>query len=364
MTTIEKTEQTTDESALAAVMSFVFRSVDEVGATLNCALVVMGDKLGYYQSLVDDGPSTPSELADHTSTDEHYAREWLNSQAAGSFVSYDPDTGRYTLPEAHAVALTDRTSPAYIVGLYQTAFGTVQDASRITEAARSGDGMGWHEYTDDVHTGCEWFFKPSYDAHLVADWLPALGDDVVDKLTAGAQVADIGCGHGASTIAMAEAFPNSTFVGVDAHVESITTAREKAREAGVADRIRFEVSTAGGFGEEKVDFVTTFDCLHDMGDPVGAARQVHSILKPDGAWMIVEPAAGDHVEDNLNPVGRVYYGFSTLLCTPCSLSQDVGLALGTQAGPARIRDVVTTAGFTGFDLVSQTPFNNVLAVRP
>lgn len=364
MTTTENTEQTTDEHALDAVMGFVFRSVDEVGAALNCALVVMGDKLGYYQSLVDDGPSTPSELARRTSTDEHYAREWLNSQAAGSFVEYDPDTQRYALPDAHAVALTDRTSPAYIVGLYQIAFGTMQDAARITEAARTGDGMGWHEHTDDVHTGCEWFFRPSYDAHLVADWLPALGDDAIEKLASGAHVADIGCGHGASTIIMAQAFPNSTFVGVDSHPESISTARERAQEAGLGDRVRFEVSAAEAFGAEKLDLVTTFDCLHDMGDPVGAASQVHSILKPDGVWMIVEPAAGDHVEDNLNPVGRAYYAFSTLLCTPCSLSQDVGLALGTQAGPARVRDVVTTAGFTGFELASQTPFNNVFAVRP
>ena len=250
MTTTDNAEQTTDEQALDAVTGFVFRSVDEVGAALNCALVVMGDKLGYYQSLADDGPSTPSELARRTSTDEHYAREWLNSQAAGSFVDYDPGTQRYTLPDAHAVALTDRTSPAYIVGLYQIAFGTIQDASRIIEAARTGDGMGWHEYTDDVHTGCEWFFKPSYDAHLVADWLPELGSGVIETLASGAHVADIGCGHGASTIVMAKAFPNSTFVGVDFHQESIVHARERAQEAGLGDRVRFEVSARKAFGTE------------------------------------------------------------------------------------------------------------------
>jgi SAM-dependent methyltransferase len=373
MTTLDQTadqtaEQTTSESTPSAVdpddvMGFVLRSVEEVGATLNCALVVMGDKLGYYRSLAAHGPSTPSELAERTGTDEHYAREWLNSQAAGSIVTYLADSGRYELPPAHAVALTDTTSPAYIVGLFQIAFGTVQSATRITEAARTGDGLGWHDHTADVHTGCEWFFRPSYEAYIADQWLPSL-DGVADKLAAGTRVVDIGCGHGASTIVMARAFPRSSFLGIDSHDDSIAIARQRAREAGVEDRVRFEVSSATALAGEKVELVTTFDALHDMGDPVGAARQVHSLLEPDGTWMIVEPVAGDRVEDNLHPVGRAYYGFSTLLCTPCSLSQDVGLALGTQAGPARIRDVVTTAGFSRFELASQTPFNNVFGARP
>lgn len=346
-----------------ALMAFVFRAVEEVGASLNCALVVMGDQLGYYRSLAENGPSTPDELAERTGTDQHYAREWLASQAAGAYVTYDPATGRYTLPPEHAVALTDSSSPAYVQGLFQIAHGTVRDAPTIIDAARSGDGLGWHQHNKDVHVGCERFFAPSYSAHLVADWLPAL-DGVVEKLEAGARVADIGCGHGASTILMAQAFPNSRFTAADYHQESIETARERAMEAGVDGRIDFQVMSAGAFTGGGFDLVTMFDCLHDMGDPVGAARHVRDVIADDGTWMVVEPAAGDHVEDNLNPVGRAYYGFSTLLCTPASLSQDVGLALGTQAGPAKIRDVASSAGFTQFRVATGTPFNNVLEIRP
>jgi SAM-dependent methyltransferase len=345
------------------LMGFVFRAVEEAGAALNCALVVMGDRLGYYRSLAEHGASTPAELAERTGTDEHYAREWLNAQAAGSFVTYDPAVGRYHLPAEHAVALTDETSPAFVGGLFQIAYGTASDASRIVEAARTGDGVGWGDHNADVHVGCERFFRPTYAAHLVADWLPGL-DGVVDKLTAGATVADVGCGHGASTILMAQAFPASTFRGADAHADSITTARERAAESAAGARINFEPAAADTFTGGPYDLVTMFDCLHDMGDPVGAARHVREVIDDDGTWMIVEPAAGDHVEDNLNPIGRAYYGFSTLLCTPSSLAQPVGLALGTQAGPARIRDVVTAAGFTRFRLAAQTPFNNVFEVRP
>ena len=359
MTTLNTTPQIDTD----VLMAFVFRGVEEAGATLNAALVVMGDRLGWYRAMADSRPVTPAELAERTSTDEHYTREWLNAQAAGSFVTYDPATASYTLPPEHAVALADESSPAFLPGLFQTALGTVSDTTRVIEAARTGDGLGWHDHGDDVHTGCERFFRPSYKAHLVAEWLPAL-DGVVDKLTAGAVVADIGCGHGASTILMAQAFPASRFVGIDSHAGSVDTARSRAQEAGVSDRVTFEVSAAQALPGARFDLVTMFDCLHDMGDPVGAARQVLGALADGGTWMLVEPAAGDHVEDNLNPVGRAYYGFSTLLCTPCSLSQDVGLALGTQAGPARIRDVTTTAGFTGFRTVAQTPFNTVFEVRP
>ena len=345
------------------LMGLVFKAVDEVGATLNAALVVMGDRLGYYQALADDGPATPGELAERTNTSEHYAREWLNAQAAGGYVEYDPSTGRYTLPPEQIVALTDSSSPAYLPGFFQIALGTVHHTSETIEAARSGAGIGWHEHTSDVHVGCERFFRPSYNANLLPSWLPAL-DGVVEKLERGATVADIGCGHGASTILMAEAFPRSEFVGSDYHQESIETARLRAAEAGLGERIRFEVAPAAGFSGSKYDLVTTFDALHDMGDPVGAARHVRDALAPDGTWMLVEPMAGDKVEDNLNPVGRAYYGFSTLLCTPGSLSQPVGLALGTQAGPARIRDVTTAAGFTKFRTVAETPFNLVFEVRP
>ncbi|MFD1826016.1 class I SAM-dependent methyltransferase, partial [Mumia zhuanghuii] len=337
-----------DEGVL---MGFVFRAVDEVGATLNAALVVLGDKLGYYRALADGGALTPSELAERTGTAEPYAREWLNAQAAGDFVRYEPDTGRYVLPAEHAIALTDESSPAFLPGLFQIALGTVADSAHIVEAARDSAGLGWHEHNSDVHVGCERFFRPSYLAHLVDDWLPAAG--AADKLRDGATVADIGCGHGASTILMAEAFPRSRFVGSDYHAASIDVARERAEAAGVADRVRFEATSAQKLDETPYDVVTTFDALHDMGDPVGAARHVHRALADDGVWMIVEPMAGDRVEDNLNPVGRAYYGFSTLLCTPASLSQEVGLALGTQAGPAKIREITSAAGFSQFESVAQ-----------
>ena len=344
------------------LMAFVFRSVGEVGATLNTGLVVMGDKLGFYRAMAASGPTTPSRLAADTGTSEPYVREWLNGQAAGMIVEYDAATGEYTLPPEHVVALTDESSPAFLPGLFQIALGTVQDSSKIIEVARDGSGLGWDEHNHDVHEGCERFFRPSYNAHLIADWLPALGG-VLAKLETGARVADVGCGHGASTVIMAQAFPNSTFVGYDFHEGSIDIARSRALAAGVSNRVRFDVASADSFGGAGFELVTTFDALHDMGDPVGAARQVRRSLAEDGTWMIVEPMAGDHVQDNLNPVGRAYYGFSTLLCTPASLSQEVGLALGTQAGPARIRQVVTEAGFSRFARVAETPFHQVLEVR-
>ena len=355
--TAEPTQIDTDK-----LMSFVFRAVDEVGATLNAALVVMGDKLGYYRDLAANGPTTPAQLAERTQTAEPYAREWLNAQAAGGYVTYDPATKRYTLPAEHALAMTDPDSPAFLPGFFQIALGTVHDTQHIVDAARSGAGYGWHQHDTDVHIGCERFFRPSYHANLVGSWIPAL-DGVQQKLETGATVADVGCGHGASTILLAQAFPNSTFIGSDYHAESIATARARAAEAGV-ENARFEVASAQEFSGRGYDLVAMFDSLHDMGDPVGAARHVRDVIADDGTWMIVEPMAGDHVEDNFNPVGRAYYGFSTLLCTPASLSQDVGLALGTQAGPARIRDVTAAGGFTQFRSVAETPFNRVLEVRP
>jgi 2-polyprenyl-3-methyl-5-hydroxy-6-metoxy-1,4-benzoquinol methylase len=360
MTSIEQQPLQVDGDAL---MQFVFRAVDEVGATLNAALVVMGDKLGLYRALAGSGGLTAPELSERTGTAERYVREWLNAQAAGGFVSYDAESGRYDMAPEQTVALTDADSPAYLPGFFQIALGAVIDSPQIVDRARSGDGLGWHEHVHDVHEGCERFFRPGYNAHLVGEWLPAL-DGVVDKLERGALVADVGCGHGASTILMARAFPNSRFVGSDYHEESIEVARARAREAGLDDRVRFETEAAASYGGDGYDLVTMFDCLHDLGDPVGAARRVRATLNANGTWMIVEPNAGDRIEDNLNPVGRAYYGFSTLLCTPASLSQEVGLALGAQAGEARIRDVVTAAGFTRFRRAAETPFNLVFEARP
>jgi 2-polyprenyl-3-methyl-5-hydroxy-6-metoxy-1,4-benzoquinol methylase len=342
---------------------FVFRAVEEVGATLNAALVVMGDKLGLYRALAGAGGVTSVELARRAGVNERYVREWCNAQAAGGYLEYDPVHGTYTLPPEQTIALTDESSPAFLPGFFQIALGTVIDSPRITESARSGAGVGWHEHNHDVFDGCERFFRPGYNAHLIPSWLPAL-DGVVDKLEAGAVVADIGCGHGSSTILMTQAYPNSTFVGSDYHEGSIETARLRAAEAGVADRVRFDTAAAAEHPGTGYDLVTMFDCLHDMGDPVGAARRVRQALAADGTWMIVEPMAGDRLEDNLNPVGRAFYGFSTFLCTPASLSQEVGLALGAQAGEARIGDVVAAGGFSRFRRATQTPFNLVLEARP
>jgi SAM-dependent methyltransferase len=353
-------EQTIDHDKL---MGFVFRAVDEVGATLNTALVVMGDRLGLYRAMAGAGPLLAAEVAQRSGAAERYVREWLNAQAAGGYVSYNPETGRYTLQPEQALALTDASSPAYLPGFFEIALGSVIDSPRITDAARTGVGIGWHDHVREVHDGCERFFRPGYNANLVSAWLPAL-DGVVDKLQRGATVADVGCGHGASTILMALAFPNSTFVGFDYHEGSIATARQRAADAGVGERVRFEVAPAAAYSGHDYDLVTMFDCLHDMGDPVGAAQHVRGSLAPDGTWMIVEPAAGDRVEDNLNPVGRAYYAFSTLLCTPASLSQEVGLALGAQAGEARVRDVVANGGLTRFRRVAETPFNIVYEARP
>ena len=359
MSTIEQLRPV-DEDALNA---FVFRAVEEVGATLGAALVVMGDKLGLYRALAGAGALTAAEVAQRSGVAERYVREWLNAQAAGGYVEYEPEGHRYSLPPEQTVALTDPDSPAFLPGFFQIAIGSVLDSPRITDAAQSGAGVGWLDPGHDVFEGCERFFRPGYNANLTTSWLPAL-DGVIEKLERGADVADLGCGHGSSTILMAQAYPRSTFVGSDYHAGSIETARARAAEVGVSDRVRFEHAPAAAHPGRAYQLVTMFDCLHDMGDPVGAARHVHELLAPDGTWMIVEPRAGDRVEDNLNPVGRAYYAFSTLLCTPASLSQEVGLALGAQAGEARIRDVVTAGGFTRFRRAAETPFNLVFEARP
>jgi SAM-dependent methyltransferase len=326
-------------------------------------MVSLGDRLGLYDCMNGAGPLTSTEIAERSGCAERYVREWLNAQAAGGYVEYDADSGRYSLPPEQTVALTDESSPAYLPGFFQLAIGSVLDSPRITEAARSGEGIGWHDHVEHVHEGCERFFRPGYNAHLLTEWLPAL-DGVVEKLEHGGSVADVGCGHGASTVLMAQAFPASRFHGFDYYDDALEIARERAREAGVAGSVAFATAPAASYSGDDYDLVTMFDCLHDMGDPVGAARHVRSTLAPDGSWMIVEPRAGDRVEENLNPVGRAYYGFSTLLCTPSSLSQEVGLALGAQAGEARIREVVLGAGFSSFRRVAETPFNMVFEARP
>jgi len=342
---------------------FVFRAVDEVGSTLNTALVVIGDKLGLYRELADAGPLSPDELAKRTGTAERYVREWLNAQAAGGYVQYDGESGRYALPPEQALALTDSDSPAYLPGFFQLALGSVLDSPRIESAFRSGDGLGWGDHVHDVHEGCERFFRPGYNANLVPAWLPAL-DGVVEKLEHGATVADVGCGHGASTLIMARAYPRSKFVGYDYHGPSIERARAAAADAGLAERVRFEVARAQDFPGKGFDLVGLFDCLHDMGDPVGAARHVLESLAPDGTWLLVEPFAHDRVADNLNPIGRMFYAASTMICTPAALAQEGGMALGAQAGEARTRDVVTRAGFSRFRRATETPFNIVYEARP
>jgi SAM-dependent methyltransferase len=342
--------------------AFIGQFVVDLGATVHAGMVVIGEKLGLYKALAA-GPMTSAELANKTQTDERYVREWLASQAAGGYVTYDEKANTFSLSQEQAFALAKEDSPAYIPGAFELALGSLAAVGRITESFRSGAGMGWYEHEDAVFHGCEKFFRPGYAANLVSNWIPAL-EGVKEKLEAGARVADVGCGKGASTLLMAKAFPKSQFFGFDYHDKSIEAAREAAKREGVADRVTFEVATAKEIPGKGYDFVAVFDCLHDMGDPVGAAAHVRQSLAEDGTWMIVEPFANDELKDNLNPVGRVYYSFSTLLCTPCSRSQEVGLCLGAQAGESRIREVVTSAGFTRFRRAAETPFNIIYEARP
>jgi SAM-dependent methyltransferase len=341
---------------------FIGQFVGDLGAAVAAGMVVIGERLGLYKALVA-GPLSSAELAAKTSTDERYVREWLASQAAGGYVTYDEKTNKFSLSEEQAFTLANEDSPAYLPGAFQLALGSLAAVPRIADSFRTGAGMGWHEHDDGVFHGCEKFFRPGYAANLATTWIPAL-HDVKGKLEAGGRVADVGCGKGASTILMAKAFPKSQFFGFDYHDKSIEGARESAKRQGVADRVIFEVAKAKEFPGKDYDFVSVFDCLHDMGDPVGAAKHVLNSLAKDGTWMIVEPFANDGLKDNLNPVGRVYYSFSTLLCTPCSRSQEVGLCLGAQAGETRIREVVTTAGFSRFRRATETPFNIVYESRP
>jgi SAM-dependent methyltransferase len=348
-----------DETRLAAFMG---RAVTDMGAAISAPLFRIGERLGLYKAMACAGPLTSRAVAERSGAAERYVREWLGNQAAGGYVTYDPESDRYTLPDEHALALADEDSPFYILGVYESIASLYADEDQILEAFRSGGGMGWHEHDHRLFSGTERFFRPGYRAHLVSEWIPGL-DGVQQTLELGAEVADVGCGHGASTIIMAEAFPNSSFVGYDYHDASLARAREAAQEAGVTDRVTFAVASAKDYPGSAYDLVCMFDCLHDMGDPVGAAAHVHETLSPNGTWMIVEPFANDRVEENLNPVGRVFYGASTMICMPASLSQEVGAALGAQAGEARLREVATAAGFTRFRRAAETPFNLILEAR-
>ena len=342
---------------------FLGKAIVDFGATFNAALIRIGDKLGLYKGLASGGPQTPAELAKRTGTAERYVREWLSAQAAGGYVTYDSSNGRFHLSEEQAFAMADESSPVFLPGAFQCALAAVKAEEKLTERFKTGQGLGWHEHHPELFVGTERFFRPGYAANLISAWIPAL-TGVATKLKNGARVADVGCGLGASTILMAKSYPRSEFVGFDYHDKSIETAKQRAKDAGVGDRIRFEVAKAKDYPGQDYDFVTFFDCLHDMGDPAGASTHVRSTLKKDGTWMIVEPFAGDKLEDNLNPIGRAFYGASALICTPASLSQEVGLALGAQAGEKRLREVVTSGGFSQFRRATQTPFNLIFEARP
>ncbi|MCW0213719.1 MAG: class I SAM-dependent methyltransferase [Pseudonocardia sp.] len=370
-----------DEDKLEA---FVGQVITELGAIAAAPLVVLGDRLGLYRAMADGEPVTAAELARRTGTTERYVREWLSSQAAGGYVAYDGPGGsgaegsgaegsgaggsgdgadRFHLEPEQAVALTDESSPACVLGGFEIASALSVDLPKLLDAFRSGGGIGWHEHDPALFSGTARFFRPGYEANLVPSWLPAL-DDVVGRLTSGGTVMDVGCGFGHSTLVMAQAFPASRFVGSDYHEPSIESARKLAASAGMGERVTFEVAGAQDFSGRDFDLLTYFDCLHDMGDPVGALRHARQAVSDDGTVMLVEPLAGDGVADNLNPVGRLYYAASTSICTPSSLAQDVGAALGAQAGEARLRAAAEEAGFTRFRRATETPVNMVLELRP
>ncbi|MBV8426109.1 MAG: methyltransferase domain-containing protein [Hyphomicrobiales bacterium] len=337
--------------------------VGDLGAAIAGASILLGDRLGLYKAMSDGNPVTSAELAKKTKLHERYVREWLASQAASGYVDYDAQKDAFSLSAEQAMAFAEEDSPIFFAGAFDIVQATYLDEPKVEEAFRTGKGVGWHDHSKCLFSGTERFFRPGYNANLVSTWLPAL-DGVEAKLKAGAKVADVGCGHGASTILMAKAYPNSEFFGFDYHTPSLERATELAKEAGVSDRVTFAKATAKDFPAKSYDLVAFFDCLHDMGDPVGAGKHVRETLSKDGVWMIVEPFAHDKLKDNLNPVGRVYYSASTFICTPASLSQEVALGLGAQAGERRLRQVASEAGFTRFRRATETPFNMVLEARP
>ena len=348
-----------DESRLE---QFMGRVVGDMSAQISAPLTLLGGRLGLYKAMAHAGPLTAAELAERARCDERMVREWLANQTAGGYVTHDPADDRYELPDEHAMALADEDSPVYVMGAFEVQASMWADEDKLAEAFRSGRGMGWHEHDHRLFSGTERFFRPGYRAHLTAEWIPAL-DGVEEKLTRGAMVADVGCGHGASTLIMARAYPRSMFVGFDYHQESIDRAAELADEAGLGDRASFQKATAQDFPGDGYDLVCNFDCLHDMGDPVGAARHTAEAMAPDGTYLIVEPLAGDTLEDNVNPVGRMFYAASTMICTPASEAQEVGLALGAQAGEARLTEVLQEGGFATVRRATETPFNLILEAR-
>jgi SAM-dependent methyltransferase len=342
-----------NEEKLQALMGLM---VNELGAAQNAALVIIGDELGLYAALAGKGGLTSQELAEATGTHERYVREWLSAQAASGFVGYDATSGRFSLSPEQAAVLADADSPVNMAGGFTALVSTYADRAKLVEAFRSGQGVCWTEHCNCLFCGTDRFFRPGYKSHLLADWLPAL-DGVVEKLQRGARVADVGCGFGSSTLIMAEAFPNSEFIGYDFHDASVEAAREKV---GGLPNIRFDVARAQDYDGRDFDLVTLFDALHDMGDPVGAARHIAGTLAPGGKLMLVEPMAADALEDNLNPVGRIFYAASTHFCVPASLGQEVGAALGAQAGQKRLEAVLREGGLTKVRRAAETPFNMVL----
>jgi SAM-dependent methyltransferase len=358
MAQLEKKETQINQTAL---QNLVGKMVGDLGAVVSGALVVLGDRLGLYRALAEVGPADSVKLAGRAGVDERYVREWLANQAASGYVNYEPKSGCFSMSAEQKAVFADPESPVAMTGGFYAAASVYHDEPKVAEAFRTGAGLAWQDHHNCLFCGTEKFFRPGYAANLVQNWLPAL-DGVHAKLEAGAQVADIGCGHGASTIIMAKAFPKSRFTGFDLHPGSIERARQCAREGGLAN-VTFATASAKEF-PGRYDFITTFDALHDMGDPVGAAAHTRESLEPDGAWMIVEPLAGNSLEENLNPVGRVFYGFSTMVCTPHSRSQEIGLALGAQAGERRLREVTEEAGFRQFRRAAQTPFNLILEAKP
>jgi len=347
---------------MSKVEAFAGQVVTDIAAAFSGVMTNIGHKLGLYKALAGSGWMTSNQLAEKTGTEERYVREWLNNQAAGGYVEYDPQTQCYSLPDEHVPVLADDDSPMFLVPALEVASSLWMDEGRVTDVFRTGEGIAWSDHHHRLFCGSESLFRPGYKAHLATGWIAAL-DGVSEKLAAGAKVADVGCGHGASTIVMAQAFPNATIVGFDYHEKSIETARRRAADAKMGGRARFEVASAKGYDEQGFDLICFMDCLHDMGDPVGAAQHARQALKDDGTLLLVEPAAGDGVEDNINPVSRLYYAASTAVCTPCSKSQEVGLALGAQAGEARLSDVLRDAGFSIVRRAAQTPFNLIIEAR-
>ena len=342
---------------------FIGKILGDVGAAMNASLMLIGDKLGLYKTLSEKGPFTSAELAQATKTSERYVREWLSAQAASGYVEYDATSGKFSMTPEQALVFGNDESPVFMGAVGDVVAATFLDEPKVSDAFKNGSGVGWNKRSECLFCGTARFFRTGYKHHLVQEWLPAL-DGVVEKLKRGARVADVGCGHGVSTRLMAEAFPNSSFVGFDYHPGSIEAARRATRDGGLADRVRFDVQSAKTYPAGNYDLVCFFDCLHDMGDPVGAMKHVRETMAADGTCMLVEPFANDRLEDNLNPVGRIFYAASTVICTPASLDQEVGMALGAQAGEARLGDVANKAGFTRFRRATETPFNMVFEARP